>query len=374
MVRLLVAATVGRTAVFLLPVGLFFAAASGEPAEARTLVGLASALTIGRGVALWPAGRVLDRIGPWSGLGRSIAAAGLLLAALAVGIRLAVPGWMQLIAAGMGGALTAPLVATPRALLPGLVAGGRLPQVSAWEAASIEVSLLAAPLIAAVVSRSGAVWVVGAAAAILAAAWAVMPSTGAAVTLGLGRSDGGDRLLTRAVAGLGGLAAVVGLSGGLLEPGLAALPPPLPSWPESAALLFVALGVGSLTGGIVAARVGWPATGPHALPLLVLHAVFLAAAADASGAARIAVLVVAGIPFAPLVSLGGLLLDRWVPPGRRSESFAMVAAALEVGTGVGQALAGHLLTVLDPANLVGLSAVPIVAVAATLVAVRRHRR
>lgn len=372
LVRLLVAATVGRTGVFLLPVGLFFAAASSEPAEARTLVGLASALTIGRGVALWPAGRALDRIGPWSGLSRSIAAAGLLLVAVAVGIRLEVPVWMQLMAAGMAGALTAPLVATPRALLPGFVAAGRLPQVSAWEAASIEVSLLAAPLLAAVVSRSGAVWVLAAAAAILVAARVVMPSTGVAVTVG--RAGGDDRLLTRAVAGLGGLAAVVGLSGGLLEPGLAALPPPVPSWPESAALLFVALGVGSLAGGVVSARVGWPATGTHALPLLVLHAVFLAAAAGVAGAARIAALVVAGVPFAPLVSLGGLLLDRWVPPGRRSESFAMVAAALEVGTGIGQALAGQLLTVVDPANLVRLSAVPIVAVTAALTAVRRHHR
>lgn len=349
----------------MLPIGLFFVASDVEAGDAASFVRLASVITIARGLALWPAGRLLDRIGAWRGLRSSMVAAAASLVALVYVVAADVPAFVELTAAAAVGALTAPLGALPRALLAAVVTPGWLSRASAWEAASVEVSLLGAPLVAVWLAAHGVESVVLGAAGAIGVGWLLLPS-------GPERSvewtaDAEGPLLSPRVLGLAVFAAVLGIGGGVLEPALAALPSPLPGWDGSTALLFVAIGAGSLAGGAAAGRAGWPRRIVHAVPLLALHAAGLAAAAMLDGLGRIVALVVSGLPFAPLVSLGGLLLDRWSTQGRRSETFAVAAAALEVGTGLGQGIAGQLLVGLDPTAVVLLSAVPLLIIATLLV-------
>lgn len=83
-----------------------------------------------------------------------------------------------------------------------------------------------------------------------------------------------------------------------------------------------------------------------------------------------AVLVVAGLPLAPLNALGTIVLQRRVPDGRRSEGFALYLAGILLGTGVGQLLAGALLGVAGAAALLALAGALPLACAAGVIAVR----
>lgn len=364
LVRFLSAVTLGRLGVFMLPVGLFFVASDAPAGEAAWFVRLASVMTIARGLALWPAGHLLDRVGAWRGLRMSMAGAAAGLVGLTLLAASGAPAYAELTAAVVVGALTAPLASLPRALLAAVVTPGAVSQASAWEAASVEVSLLGAPLAAVWLAAHGLEPVLLGAAGAIGAAWVFFPLP-RDLAVESATDAQGPRLSAR-IAALAGFAAVLGISGGMLEPALAALPSPLPAWDGATALLFVAIGVGSLVGGITAGRAGWARRTSHAVPLLVLHALGLATAVTLDGPGRIVALVVAGLPIAPLVSLGGLLLDRWSAPTRRSETFALAAAALEVGTGMGQGIAGLLLIVLDPPAMVLVSTVPLVVLASTL--------
>lgn len=136
------------------------------------------------------------------------AAWGLSAAAVAV----AAPMAVQLATVGVAGAVSSPVVFAPRAALPALVATDTLGRASGLEAASYEVALLVAPVVAAPLGRRGA-----------------------AVVL---------------------LAGLLGVSGGLLEPALAAAPAAvtLSAVLASDAAPFVVLGSSSLVGGLIAAR------------------------------------------------------------------------------------------------------------------------
>jgi hypothetical protein len=322
------AVTVARFAVFVLPLGLFFTAAA-APSQARAVLSTASALTIGSGLGLWPAGRLLDRIGRWRGLRLSmlIGSASLVVLALAV-----------------GGA-------------------------SGIEAASIEVALILAPVAGALLGQWGPAVTPAAAAALLLASAVLLP----AHTDARRPASIGHPLLSRSVTALAGLALLLGLSGGLMEPGLATLPSRLPDDTAGNAVLFVALAVGSAAGGLLAARTTWPNRPVHSIPLFTLHAVALFGAATTRGLLQLGLLVVAGLPIAALQSLAGLHLDRVAGPMRASERFGLVAAILTLATGVGQAIAAQTTGQLDPHHLILLAATPPL-LAAILVAVRHTQR
>lgn len=359
--------TIARTAVFALPVGLFFAAAA-TPSRAGSVLATASASTIGSGLGLWPAGKLLDRIGPWRGLRLAMLAGGASLALLAVALG---HGWPQsgvLTVAVVSGAVWAPLIATPRALLPDIVSRSRLPWASGIEAASIEIALILAPLAGALLGRAGPAVVPAAAASSLGvAALALPPQVDRS-----GTALAGEPLVSREVLALSALALLLGISGGLLEPGLAALPSAPFGDLAGNATLFIAIGIGSAGGGMAAARAGWPHQTAHGGLLFGLHAVALTGTALTDGPVQLGLLVLAGLPIAPLQSLAGLHLDRWTGPTRASETFGLVAATLTLGTGLGQAVAAHAAGQLAPQNLVLLSAAP-PALAALLVAIRRTR-
>lgn len=366
--RFLAVVTVARTAVFALPVGLFFAAAA-APSRAGSALATASALTIGSGLGLWPAGRLLDRIGPWRGLRLAMMSGGGSLALLAVALG---RGWPQagvLTVAVVSGAVWAPVIPTPRALLADVVPRARLPWASGVEAASIEVALIVAPLTGALLGRFGPAVVPAVAAVGLVVAALLLPAHA-------GRSrplPTGKPLISRPVLALCGLALLQGLSGGLMEPGLAALPSAPFGDLAGNAVLFVAIGLGSAGGGVTAARTEWPHKALHSVPLFALHAAALAGAATTDGLAQLGLLVVAGLPVAPLQSLAGVHLDRWVGAARASETFGLVATALTLGTGLGQAITAQAAGQFAPRHLVLLATAPTV-LAALLIALHHARR
>lgn len=350
----LVWATVARTLLWMVPVGLFFAAAA-SPATTSVTIGMGSAMTLGVGVALWPVGRVLDCVGAWRGLRASLLLGAAALGMLASSLAVEASTLVVLVGAGVVGVVLSPLVATPRALLASLVPPAQRPWASGIEATSLEVALIAAPLVAAVVARGGPVTVLLVAAAILTVVWLGFPHAHDATPSVRARSA---PLLERRVIRLGGLAVLLGVSGGLLEPALADLRVHVAGWPLSPAVLFVAIGVGSAVGGLMAARSGWPHRSSHAAPLLALYAIGLLAAVPTDGALRLLAIVIAGLPIAPLMSLAGLHLDRWIDAARRAETFGVVSAVLHVATGVGQALAASLVAPVGPQGLVALAAAP----------------
>ena len=350
----LVWATVARTLLWMVPVGLFFAAAA-HPATASVTIAMGSAMTVGIGVALWPVGRMLDRVGAWRGLRASLLLGALALGVLALAVAVEAPTLVVLAGAGVAGVVLAPLVATPRALLTSLVPPVRLPWASGIEATSLEVALILAPLVAAAVGGGGRATVLLVAAATLAVVWLGFPQAQDSPATTTARPA---PLLDRRIVRLGGLAVLLGLSGGLLEPALAGLRVHVAGLQLSAAVLFVAIGVGSAVGGLAAARSGWPHRSSHAAPLFGLHALGLLAAVPTSGALRLLAIAVAGLPIAPLMSLAGLHLDRWIDPARRAETFGVVSAVVQVATGVGQALAAYLIGPLGSQGLVALAAAP----------------
>jgi len=173
--RFLVAVTIARFAVFTLPVGLFFAAAA-TPSHARSVLATASALTIGSGLGLWPAGRVLDRIGRWRGLRLSMLAGAGSLVLLAAAVGRAWPQATVLAVAMFSGMAWSPVIATPRALLPEVVRLSRLPWASGIEAASIEAALILAPLAGALLGRWGRAVVPAVAAGLLMVSTLLLPA------------------------------------------------------------------------------------------------------------------------------------------------------------------------------------------------------
>ena len=362
--RFLVWVTVARTVTAMLPVGLFFAAAA-DPLAASNPIALASAITLGTGLALWPSGRLLDRIGRWRGIRAclSIAAGSLLL--VGAGVVASWPVAVLAVVAVAAGALLAPLVAAPRTVVPQLVPPSRLVWASGVEASSFEVALIIAPVLAAMVGRFGTATVlVTAGGALLAVRVAFPRPSGADHGL-----VGNGPVLAWPVVGLAGLAALLGASGGMLEPALAQLAPPVVRLPGSNVLLFVAVGLGSFAGGLLAARATWPTRAGHAAPLFALHAAALVATAAVPGALQLVTLAVAGLSIAPLTSLAGLHLDRWAPAHRVGETYGIITGVLLVGTAIGQAVAARALAYVPPDALVLWAAVP--AGAAALFVARR---
>lgn len=354
--------------MFALPIGLFFAAAE-DPPHARSVLATASALTIGSGLGLWPAGRLLDRIGRWRGLRRCMLAGAGSLAVLAVAVGWAWPKPAVLAVATLSGVAWSPVIATPRALLPEVVPVSRLPWASGIEATSIEVALVLAPLAGALLGRWGPPAAPAGAAGLLVVAGVLLP---APADVGPSTATG-QPLLSRKVTALAGLALLLGVSGGMLEPGLAALPTTLLGDLAGNAALFVAIAAGSAVGGLLAARTAWPSRTLHSVALFAVHAVALAGAATTDGVVQVGLLVVAGLPIAPLQSLAGLHFDRVAGPGRASETFGLVATVLTLATGGGQAIAARVAGRLDPHHLL-LMAAALPMLAAILVALHPARR
>lgn len=302
---------------------------------------LAAVVSVSTAVLAPVQGRRLDRRGVSRGLRTALwqsTLAGAVMAAV-VYLRVGAP-WVDLMAALLG--LTVAVVpAGFRTLLTEVVDDRSLARASNLDAVGFEISLISAPLVVAAVaaaSQPALIFMVGAA---LTGASAVMVPG----ARGTAQQTGALQPWRLPVPGVMTVALLLGVSGGLLEPAVFARVEEVGSSESVAAVLLAVVGVGSALGGIVASARPPSASPATAALLLALHGVAVAALAPVGQIWALAVgLFAAGVPFAPLVAVGATVLDRRVPPGERSTAFALAGSAIALGTGIGQALAGSLLT------------------------------
>jgi hypothetical protein len=331
----------GRLASAMAPVAML---AIGDAELGSVAAGARLAATVTMAAAVFGPirGRQLDALGVTRGLRRA--------------------GWQSAVTAGVFGVMLqwhphpavlsalsvvlgvalAPLPAAFRALLPDLVADRLLPAASNLDAVAFEVALIGSPAIAALLLwlASGSVLVVAAVAAAATAS--------AVLATGLPDRRGTKYVVEPAGlawhdAGLVGVlvvASLVGLSGGLLQAGIFSDAERTGASATLAAGLLTVIGVGSALGGVIAAIHPPPARARAAGVLLAGYgAALLATTLSAHTWLLAAFLFAAGLPIAPVNSVGAILLERRLPPSRRTTGFTMAASVLTLGTGLGQATA-----------------------------------
>ena len=294
-------------------------------------------------------GGLVDRRGQTVVLAASGLAAGTAFLALA-----ALPDGAPLGAllglATLAGATQPPLGACLRTLWPDLLGGDRdaVRTAFALEAVVLELTYISGPLgfltLAALTSPRLSVAVLGAVMGAGTLAFAAQgpsrawrpapPSAGARRRSALGAP--GVRAIAAIMFTVGVLVAgvEVAVTAAMSDAGRAAATGPL----------LAVWGLGSLLGGVVAARRGG-ARGVGDLVLLLLalavtHAVL--AAAGASVVALAGLLTVAGAGIAPLFGATGALTGDLALPGTATEAFAWTTTALAAGVALGAALAGAL--------------------------------
>ena len=319
------------------------------------------------------AGRMVDRYGQAPVLVTTTGACAAALVAMAVTPGGASAGWLLAWSAVIG-AGAPPVGACFRALVPTLVPT-QTGQRSAYaaDAAATEITWVAGPLLtftvaglffpaaalvlAAVVLT---VAVTGFAASTASRAW--QPSTAPRQRGGALRSVG-LRVLVVVLVG-------VGVLFGATEVAVTAT---TEAWgsPGSAGPLLGLWGLGSLCGGVAAARFGGGArTGRGLAAMLVALGLGHASLAAATDDVLLMGLLIAaaGSMIAPILATAYAMVDAIVPAGTTTEAFTWLATATAVGTAMGAALAGNLAETSGATwgfGLAGLAAVTSAALAAT---------
>lgn len=357
-------------------VALVFA---GEATTGSLAVGaqLAGVATAANGLASPWRGRRLDRGEVRGGLRRATSAGALAAAALAVATAVAAPLPVLLgLSAALGLALSA-VSGGFRTLLASVVPGDQLLRALTLEAVFVEIAFVTGPALAGVVTwLAGPVAALGLMAAAAAGSALLAAGLPAHAPAPVGELPAAWRL--PGVAPVLAIAAGVGVGVGMLEGALPERMAGLGTAAESAGGMLALLAAGSAAGGLLAARRGDLGTTPArtAVALLAgLGALLAAAAPVPSPVALGAVLVIAGLPLAPLNALGTIVLQQRVPDGRRSEGFALYLAGILGGTGLGQLLAGTLLEIVGSAALLALAGgLPLACAAGVIAGGRRRRR
>jgi predicted MFS family arabinose efflux permease len=349
--RLFVTSTVARLPLACLGIGLLAHAAhlTGSFASAGLVAG---AYAIATGVGGPLAGRLVDRRGQTLVLCGTAAATAVLLAVaalLSAGTPLAV---LLALAAGIG-LVTPPVGSCVRAALPGVIDDpSAVRSAFAVEAAVAEVTWVAGPPFTLGLGAlfSTAVALAASGVVILAAtlAFAALPASRTWRPVAE-REPGG----AMASAGMRTLVAVllfVGVLFGALEVAATAAVGSADS--ATSAAPFLALwGLGSLIGGIVLARRGGRGASASLLVVLlgILSLGHLLLVPVAGGAAPFAgMLLVAGAAIAPTLAVAFGLVDELAPSGSVTEAFAWLATAEAVGSALGSALAGSIVTGAGP--------------------------
>jgi hypothetical protein len=114
-----------------------------------------------------------------------------------------------------------------------------------------------------------------------------------------------------------------------------------------AGLLLGLWGVGSLAGGVVAAKLGGGAAGRGFT--LLLAALGLGHLCLATGRASVVVILVAGSMIAPVLASAYAMVDAAAPAGTVTEAFTWLATASAVGSSIGAAAGGALIDGSGPA-------------------------
>jgi predicted MFS family arabinose efflux permease len=178
-------------------------------------------------------------------------------------------------------------------------------------------------------------------------------------------------LRSRGVRVLVGVLALVGAGFGAIEVGIPAVTADAGS-PHQAGLLLGLWGVGSMTGGFVAARRRAPRD-PAARARVLLLVLALADAPLALAAHPVALallLPLSGIAIAPMFACVFGLLDRISPAGTVTEAYGWITSGITAGLACGSALAGQLAERITPGAALAVAALASAA-AALLAWVRR---
>ena len=264
-----------------------------------------------------------------------------------------------------------------RALLVPVVPPTDLPRANALEAVFIEVAFVSGPAVAGLVAL-----VAGASGVLLAMAAAVLAAAAVARTLPPLEPSGAGSIAspwrTPGAKPVYALALAIGLCIGLIEAAIPARVDELGTAATSSGLLLALIALGSGVGGLaVGGRLGLDvdARRPAAVLLALLGALIVPTAlADSIPGLALALLLL-GAPIAPLNALGAIVLQSRVPTGRQAEGFAVFTAAILVGAGAGQSVAGQLLDrVGSQPLLAAAAAVPLLTAAVLAAVTRSHGR
>jgi len=346
---------------------------------------LAGLYTVAAGLgALWR-GRSLDRRELRRGLaGELLGAAGAYLATAAL-VAARAPLLLVALTVVAAGVASSAVFAGYRAFLPEVVGPGLVPAAYAIDAVLIEVAFVTGPAVAGGLSLAvGPVGVLVAMAglgvvAALLAATRLPPRPPAPVPAGTARGPApwsNPEVVANYV-----VTAAVGMVIGLIEAGFAPLAVVLGAEDGIGGLLSAAYALGSGLGGLVfATRLGSRRRpGRTALVLtVVLGLLIVPSAAAPSIPVLIALLIVAGLPFATANAAAANHLQTRLHPSRATEGFALQSSAVLLGLAAGSGVASVALGFeASPRVLYVLAAVPplaAVAVVATWAATSGGRR
>jgi MFS family permease len=358
--RLFGTSIIARLPLAMLSIGLLVHAKhlTGSFAAAGVVDG-AYALSLGVGGPLL--GRLVDRRGQTTVLLVSASAAAAVLGALALLPAGTPVGALVALAAALGLA-SPPTGACMRTLFSGLLGDpGALRSAYAVDATAVELTWILGPPLAlgvgALWSSGGALASAGSVLFVSTAFFATQPASRSwRPEPGAFRAPGGA-LRTPAMRTL-----VIALTGagwvfGAVQIAVAAATDALGSTAAAGPLLGI-WGVGSLIGGLLAARLGGGARSAAGLSLvlgaLALGHLSLVATAG-SIAAMAVVLLLAGMAIAPTYATVHAMVDGAAPPGTATEAFAWLATAIAIGAAAGAATAGALAESAGPASAFALA-------------------
>ena len=310
----------------------------------------AGALAVAQGAGGPLLGRLVDRRGQTVVLLSSALVAGttlMVVAALPAGTPLPVP----LTLAAVIGFATPPVGACMRTLIPVLRPGPEHQRRAyAVDAAAAELTWVTGPPLAvglgalagtgAALTASGAVLIAATTLFVLSPASRRWRPTGTRQRRTSALAGPAMRTLVTVLAG-------VGVLFGATEVALTASAGPAAGW------LLGLWGVGSLAGGVVAARLGGGVTGGRSFALLLAALggghLLLVAAADRAVVTAV-LITAAGTMIAPVLASAYAMVDRAAPAGTMTEAFAWLATASAVGTATGAAAGGVLADRAGPAT------------------------
>ncbi|BEL05450.1 hypothetical protein Q0Z83_036410 [Actinoplanes sichuanensis] len=331
------------------------------------------ALAVAQGVGGPLLGRLVDRRGQTAVLLGSAILTGFALVAVAR-MPPGTPLPLLLAPATVIGFATPPIGACLRTLIPTIHHGqDRQRRAYAVDAAATELTWVCGPPLAlALGALAGTGSALTAAGVVLIAATTLfaLSSASRAWRPARTRRTGGNALASPAMRTLVTVMIGVGVLFGATEVAVAASAGP------AAGLLLGLWGVGSLAGGVVAARLGGGATGGRSFAVLLTALAaghLLLAPASASEVAAAVTITVAGSMIAPILATAYAMVDRCAPPGTTTEAFSWLATATAVGTAAGASTAGALAELTSPTSgflLAGAAALTVALPALSLVTAR----
>ncbi len=350
-------------------------AATGSLSAGATLAGIS---TFSGGLTAQWRGRRLDQVELRAGLRRDLLAAAAGIGAVAIAVAADAPFWTLGVLVALQGVVAAAVLGGFRALLVRAVPPEDIEPANAIDAVFVEVAFVAGPALAGALA-----FAVGAVGVLMLQALAFVIAS--VLVMGLEPRPpvedpsraGPAPWRTRGATSIYLSVFFVGLPLGAFE---AATPARLEAlgWDAATAGPLLALtALGSGIAGVFAANLRDPLRSGRIMAgvLLVMFSIAFVPASFATTVPVLALgLFLIGLPIAPLNALAGLAFQRIISLPRQAEGFALFAAMILMGAGVGQVAAGAMLQVMAPALLLRVLSVIPLALGLVILGAATHRR